>query len=142
MNIIIFLGPAGSGKGTQAQYLRDHFNYAHLSTGDLLRAEVKSDSKLGQEVQSVIHAGNLVSDDIIIKIIRNNVAGLKDASKEGIIFDGFPRTVEQANAFQDLLSDLNLSISSVLYFDLSLSESINRISGRLIDSRNNNVYFH
>ena len=69
MNIIILLGPAGSGKGTQAQYLRDQFGYSHLSTGDMLRSEVSSGSELGQQVKQVIDSGNLVSDDIIISII-------------------------------------------------------------------------
>ena len=81
MNVLIFLGPAGSGKGTQAQFLKDSLNYEHLSTGDLLRAEIKSNSELGQQVQSVINSGNLVSDDIILNIIKKNITGLKSSSK-------------------------------------------------------------
>ena len=140
MNVLIFLGPAGSGKGTQAQFLKDKLNYEHLSTGDLLRAEIKSNSDLGQQVQSVINSGNLVSDDIILTIIRKNINGLKSSNKSGVIFDGFPRTTEQANSLSSLMKEMDLNLSKVLYFDLSLEESINRISGRLIDSRNNNVY--
>jgi adenylate kinase len=140
MNVLIFLGPAGSGKGTQAQFLKDKLNYEHLSTGDLLRAEIKSNSDLGQQVQSVIHSGNLVSDDIILNIIKKNINGLKSSNKSGVIFDGFPRTIEQANSLGSLMNEMDLNLSKVLYFDLSLEESINRISGRLIDSRNNNVY--
>lgn len=140
MNVLIFLGPAGSGKGTQAQFLKDKLNYDHLSTGDLLRAEIKSNSELGQQVQSVINSGNLVSDDIILNIIKKNINGLKSSNKSGIMFDGFPRTTEQANALGVLIKEMDLNLSKVLYFDLSLDESINRISGRLIDSRNNNVY--
>ncbi|MEC8678607.1 MAG: nucleoside monophosphate kinase, partial [Candidatus Margulisiibacteriota bacterium] len=89
---------------------------------------------------SVIHSGNLVSDDIILNIIQKNIDGLKSSNKSGVIFDGFPRTVEQANGLASLMTDLGLTLNKVLYFDLSLDESINRISGRLIDSRNNNVY--
>ncbi|MEK9726534.1 MAG: nucleoside monophosphate kinase [Candidatus Margulisiibacteriota bacterium] len=140
MNILVFLGPAGSGKGTQAQVLKDQFNYVHLSTGDLLREEVKSGSELGQKVQSVIHAGNLVSDDIILDIIRHHLKSLVAQQVKGVIFDGFPRTLDQANAFNDLLAEFQLSVSSVLYFNLSLDESIIRISGRQVDARNNKVY--
>ena len=140
MNVLIFLGPAGSGKGTQAQFLKDSLNYEHLSTGDLLRAEIKSNSELGQQVQSVINSGNLVSDDIILNIIKKNITGLKSSNKTGVMFDGFPRTIEQANALTSLMKEMGLNLTKVLYFDLSLEESIDRISGRLIDSRNNNVY--
>ncbi|MGC6367215.1 MAG: adenylate kinase [Candidatus Marinamargulisbacteria bacterium] len=140
MNIIILLGPAGSGKGTQAQYLRDQFGYSHLSTGDMLRSEVSSGSELGQQVKQVIDSGNLVSDDIIISIISNRLNQLVEAKVSGAIFDGFPRTIAQAHAFDELLTSQGLSLSSVLYFDLSLKASIDRISGRQIDSRNNDVY--
>ena len=140
MNIIILLGPAGSGKGTQAQFLRDRFNYNHLSTGDMLRAEVASESELGLKVKSVIDSGNLVSDDIIISIIKQRLQKLVLNNETGAIFDGFPRTIAQAEAFQRLLDSENIALSSVLYFDLSLDASIERISGRQIDSRNNDVY--
>ena len=140
MNVLIFLGPAGSGKGTQAQFLKDQSNYEHLSTGDLLRAEIKSNSELGQQVQSVIHSGNLVSDDIILNIIQKHINDLKLSNKSGVIFDGFPRTLDQANALTNLITKMELRLTKVLYFHLSLEESINRISGRLVDSRNNNVF--
>ena len=141
MNILIFLGPAGSGKGTQAQYLKEHFDFVHLSTGDLLRQEVSSGSKLGQEVQSVIRAGDLVSDDIILSIIKEQLLTLKERKmSKGIVFDGFPRTIEQAKAFDIMLNSLGLSLNKLVYFDLSLDASLSRISGRQIDSRNNLVY--
>ena len=141
MNILIFLGPAGSGKGTQAQYLKEEFNFAHISTGDLLRAEVKSNSDLGQKVQAVMKSGNLVSDEIIIEIIKDHVTSLiQQNDLKGIVFDGFPRTLAQAKAFDLMLSSLSLRLNKAMYFDLSLEESIKRISGRQIDSRNNNVY--
>ena len=103
MNIIILLGPAGSGKGTQAQFLRDRFNYNHLSTGDMLRAEVASESELGLKVKSVIDSGNLVSDDIIISIIKQRLQKLVLNNETGAIFDGFPRTIAQAEAFNGYL---------------------------------------
>ncbi len=141
MNILIFLGPAGSGKGTQAQYLKAQFNFAHISTGDLLRAEVKSDSDLGKKVQAVMKSGNLVSDEIIIEIIKDHVTALTQQTHlKGIVFDGFPRTLAQGKAFDSMLNSLDLRLNKAMYFDLSLAESIKRISGRQIDSRNNNVY--
>ncbi len=140
MNIIILLGPAGSGKGTQAQFLRDRFNYTHLSTGDMLRAEVSSESELGLKVKAVIDSGALVSDDIIVSIIKLRLQKLLMNDEVGAIFDGFPRTLPQAEAFQRLLDSVGIKLSSVLYFDLSLDTSIERISGRQIDSRNNDVY--
>ena len=141
MNILVFLGPAGSGKGTQAQYLKEQFQFAHISTGNLLRDEVASGSPLGQQVQSVIESGDLVSDDIILSIIREHVSiMLSKDDINGIVFDGFPRTIEQAVAFDKMLLSLELKINKAVYFDLSLDESIDRISGRQIDSRNNMVY--
>ncbi len=141
MNILVFLGPAGSGKGTQAQYLKEHFQYAHLSTGDLLRAEVSSNSVLGQQVKMVMQSGDLVSDDIIISIIKERILNLtKQSDYRGVVFDGFPRTIEQAKAFDNVLDSLQLKLDKAIYFDLSLDESIKRISGRQIDSRNNTVY--
>jgi len=141
VNILVFLGPAGSGKGTQAQYLQERFQFTHLSTGNLLREEVTSGSALGAQVQSVIELGDLVSDDIILSIIREHVSILmsKDDIK-GIVFDGFPRTIEQAIAFDQMLLSVDLKLNKAVYFDLSLDASIDRISGRQIDSRNNMVY--
>tara|TARA_A100001015_G_scaffold308470_1_gene406160 strand:- start:7453 stop:8112 length:660 start_codon:yes stop_codon:yes gene_type:complete len=141
MNILIFLGPAGSGKGTQAQFLTQKLGYFHVSTGDLLRKEVASKSDLGQQVESIINNGDLVSDDIIISIIKQTLNELVAKSDcHGVIFDGFPRTKDQAMALDELVHSFNFNLPSVIYFDLSLEESIQRISGRLIDSRNNNVY--
>jgi adenylate kinase len=141
MNILIFFGPAGSGKGTQAQYLSDKFNFLHLSTGDLLRNEVKSETSLGMQVQKVIEAGDLVSDDIILEIIRHNILiAIENNRTSGIVFDGFPRTIDQALAFDQLLNSINLTINRAVYFDLSLETSLQRISGRQIDSRTNIVY--
>ena len=141
MNILIFLGPAGSGKGTQAQYLKEKFQFSHLSTGDLLRTEVKSGSELGRKVQTVIDSGNLVSDAIILSIIKDNLQEIiRENAHPGIVFDGFPRTLEQARAFDVMLASLGLTLTHAVSFDLSLEESISRISGRQIDSRNNTVY--
>ena len=140
MTIFIFLGPAGSGKGTQAQYIKENYNFLHLSNGDLLREEVSLDTEIGQKVKQVMSTGNLVTDQIIIDIIENRLSSMKSIACSGIIFDGFPRTKEQAVALDKLLLSLDLNLSQVVLFDLSLELSIERISGRLIDPRNNNVY--
>ena len=141
MRIFIFLGPAGSGKGTQAQYLKNTHGFAHLSTGDMLRAEVKSGSDLGLTLKSVIDSGNLVTDDIILDIIAKNITDLvNDGQTDGIIFDGFPRTIAQATGFKQILDRMGLKVDQTFLFDLSLDASLDRISGRRIDSRNNNVY--
>jgi len=141
MDLFIFLGPAGSGKGTQAQYLISSFNFSHISTGDLLRAEVKSGSEMGKNVQSIITKGDLVPDEIIIAIIKGHLSEVsKDTSIPGIVFDGFPRTIDQAIALDSLIKSMSLNLKALVQFDLSLEDSITRISGRQVDSRNNKVY--
>jgi adenylate kinase len=139
MDVFVFLGPAGSGKGTQAHYLKSRYGTLHLSTGDMLRDEVNSKSSLGQKVKSIMASGNLVSDEIIIQIIREKLSDVA-LERPGIVLDGFPRTIGQARALELLLEELNLNLTKVIYFDLSLDESIKRISGRRIDTRDNSVY--
>ncbi len=141
MNVFVFLGPAGSGKGTQAQYLKNEHMFYHLSTGDMLRDEVASKSKLGLRLKEVIDSGNLVTDDIILDIISSNISKIvNDSHYEGIVFDGFPRTIAQANGFKSILDNYKLNVDQTFLFDLSLEASLDRISGRRIDPRNNTVY--
>lgn len=139
MNIIIFLGPAGSGKGTQAERLSKKLGYDHISMGDLLRQEIASVSPVGLDAKKVMDKGGLVSDTIIMKIVRNQFSMLMTVSK-GIILDGFPRTLSQASELNTILLELSLKIHRVFFFDLSLEASIQRISGRQIDPRSNKVY--
>ncbi len=96
---ILFLGPAGSGKGTQSAKIAEKFGLEHLSTGDLIRAEIKSGSELGNKVKSIVEAGNLVSDDIVNEIVKAKVAKL-----DGFILDGYPRTLGQAEYFSKFAS--------------------------------------
>jgi adenylate kinase len=141
VDILILLGPAGSGKGTQSQFLQETYQFRHLSTGDLLRKEVQSESSLGSKVSSIMKSGDLVSDEIILEIVNDNLKKIAtDPSVPGVIFDGFPRTIDQAKQLDNLLTNLNLSLTNILYFDISREDSIKRISGRQIDSRNNHVY--
>jgi adenylate kinase len=136
-NIVLF-GPPGAGKGTQAAKLVETYHLIHLSTGDILRAEMKKNSPLGQKVKSLIEKGELVSDEVVIALIRENLNSNKTAS--GFIFDGFPRTVEQAIALDKMLHDENLDIALMVTLEVEEEELISRIllrgqsSGRADDS--------
>ena len=140
MNIVIFLGSAGSGKGTQSQYLKKEWGYRHISTGDLLREEMARGSSLGETIRLKVDQGDLVSDDIIIQMIDQTIQSLVATNAKGVIFDGFPRTMDQAVSLQSLLEPMGRSLTKVFYFDLSLEESLRRLSGRRIDPRDGQIY--
>ena len=128
MNIVIF-GPPGAGKGTQSSYLIQNFNLFQLSTGDLLRDELKSKSVLASEIESLMNAGKLVSDTIINNLIEKKLSDVSIANR--IIFDGFPRNIEQAKTLDNLLSKYSQSISLVLNLKVDYSVLTKRISGRV-----------
>ena len=128
MNIVIF-GPPGAGKGTQSSYLIQNFNLFQLSTGDLLRDELKSKSALASEIESLMNAGKLVSDTIINNLIEKKLSDVSIANR--IIFDGFPRNIEQAKTLDSLLSKYSQSISLVLNLKVDYSVLTKRISGRV-----------
>lgn len=125
LNIILF-GPPGSGKGTQAEKLMNNYNLVHISTGDLLRGEISNGTKLGLEAKSYMDNGNLVPDEVVIGMIDNKIAENRDS--KGVIFDGFPRTVAQAEALNGLLEKYETTISTVLALDVSDEE----LKGRLL----------
>lgn len=126
--VIVFFGPPGSGKGTQAQELEKTIEgLLHVSTGDLLRREIDSASEMGRTLQAQIEAGEFVTDDVILKL----VSGILEKNvKKDIIFDGFPRTLHQAIAFDGLLGVENLQVDVVFDFDIDVHVLIERVSGR------------
>ena len=125
--VIVFFGPPGSGKGTQAQELKRVKGMLHVSTGDLLRQEIASGSSLGQKIQSKVQAGEFPTDDVVMQLVGGIIE--KNAKKD-IIFDGFPRTLNQAIAFDALLGVENLKVDVVFDFNIDALDLEERISGR------------
>jgi len=131
---LILLGPPGAGKGTQAGFIRDHFRVPQISTGDMLRAAVKAETPLGLAAKKVMDAGQLVSDDIIIGLVKERLKHLD--CKNGYLFDGFPRTIPQAGAMRE--SGVHLDF--VLEIDVAEDEIIERMSGRRVHPSSGRVY--
>lgn len=126
LNIAIF-GPPGAGKGTQSKFLIDKYNLTYISTGDILRAEIAEGSKLGKKAKDTIAAGKLVGDDLIVQIIEKRI---KSSKTDGILFDGFPRTVVQAYILDGLLLKLNTQLSFMLSLEVPREELISRLLER------------
>ncbi len=135
--IFVLFGPPGSGKGTQSQYLVSEYGFKHISTGDLLRSEIKAGSELGLNIKDTIDQGGFISDDIVIKLVEQ-VIDKEDGKR--VIFDGFPRTVNQALAFDRLLSVRNLKVDIVVNFEIDFGKIVERISGRFTCSNCGTVY--
>ncbi len=127
---IVFLGPPGAGKGTQAVGLSREFGIPHISTGDILREEIKAGTELGKLAQSYIDDGNLVPDRVAVDIIKHRLA--KDDAKNGYILDGFPRTIPQAEMLEELLTELGTALDRVIYLDAAEEVIVKRLSGRRI----------
>mgnify|MGYP000942994789 FL=1 len=131
---IILLGAPGAGKGTQAQFLSEKYAIPQISTGDMLRGAVKAKTELGIQVEQVMASGGLVTDDIIIALVKERIQE-KDCSK-GFLFDGFPRTIPQAQALLDAGVDINV----VLEIDVADDEIVKRLSGRRVHLDSGRVY--
>ena len=133
---LLFLGPPGAGKGTQAARLCNANGMSHLSTGDLLRSEVAAGTALGQEAEAVMNRGELVSDALVLAIVESQLKGL---SREGWLLDGFPRTVPQADALEPLLDELKQPIEAVVLLELDDAVLIERLLARGRDDDNEAV---
>jgi len=125
---LVFLGPPGAGKGTYAKILAEREQIPHISTGDILRAEMKTGTPLGREAKSFIESGKLVPDALILKMVRGRLA--QDDCEKGFILDGFPRTVAQAEAFQTMAKEVGRELDVVFYFKTSEEKVLYRLSGR------------
>ena len=128
MNLLLY-GPPGSGKGTQAEMLHARFHIPHIATGDILRAEVAAGTPLGRKAQPIMAAGGYVPDDVMIGIIRNRLAQPDCAA--GFVMDGFPRTIPQAVALDELLKELGKGFDRVLYLNVDTAELVKRLAGRM-----------
>jgi len=131
---IILLGAPGAGKGTQAQFIMENYGVPQISTGDMLRAAIKQGSELGKKVQAVMDAGQLVSDELIIELVKDRIKN-EDCAK-GFLLDGFPRTIPQADA----MKENGIDVDFVLEFDVPDEEIVKRMSGRRVHSASGRVY--
>jgi adenylate kinase len=129
LNLILF-GPPGAGKGTQAERLRSDFQLPYIATGDMLRANVKDETALGKKAKEYMDAGDLVPDDLIVAMAGERLA--QDDAQDGFILDGFPRTIEQAEALDQQLSSMGRRVTAALLIDVPDAELIRRLSGRRV----------
>jgi adenylate kinase len=137
---LILLGPPGAGKGTQAERLREDFALPHISTGDMLRAEVAQGSDLGSQAKRYMDAGELVPDEVIIGMIVNRLRN--DDAAHGFLLDGFPRNAEQADALAEALDGLDRRLSAALLIDVGDDELVRRLAGRRVCLKNPSHIYH
>lgn len=138
MKNIIFIAPPAAGKGTQSAILEKKYNLPHISTGNILREESLKDTELGRYIAEVLSNGDLVKDDVTYTLLRNRLS--KDDCKNGYILDGFPRNIEQAYKYDEMLKDLNQELGYVIKLDIPMETLEKRITGRRICPDCNTVY--
>ena len=129
MNIIL-MGLPGAGKGTQASEIVNKFPIPHISTGDMFRKAIKDETDLGKEAKSYMDRGELVPDEVTVGIVKERIS--EDDAKKGFLLDGFPRTIEQAEALNDIMQELGRSIDAVINIEVPEEELMNRLTGRRI----------
>lgn len=136
-NIILIAAPA-AGKGTEASLIKEEFNIPHISTGDLLRNVTKSADPKFKEIKEILSSGKLVNDDIVLELIKDRIS--KNDCNNGYILDGFPRNIEQAKAYENILKELNKEIGIVVVIDIDKEIAKSRISGRVSCPKCGKVY--
>ncbi len=136
MNIILF-GPPGAGKGTQSAFLVEQLKMTHISTGNLLRAAVAEKTPLGLKAKSIMDAGKLVSDDLVIGLVEDNLLKL---GKQAFVLDGFPRTPPQADALDGLFKKLNIALKKVVFLEVPREVLLKRLTGRRVCDSCGSVY--
>ncbi len=129
MNLIL-MGLPGTGKGTQAEKIVDNYHVPHISTGDMFRAAIKGGTELGLKAKAFMDAGNLVPDEVTIGIVRERLS--EEDCKKGFLLDGFPRTVAQAEALEEMLSSMGRQLDAVLYIEVPKDELFERLTGRWV----------
>lgn len=129
MKNIIFLAPPAAGKGTLSELLVEKYGYGHISTGDLLREEIKNKTEIGMQAESLMKEGKFVSDDVIIELISNRIS--KPDCENGYILDGFPRTLVQAEKYDELLNELGKDLGVVIYINIDKQMAMQRACSRI-----------
>ncbi len=128
MHVLVFLGPPGSGKGTQSEILREKYGFVHIATGDIFRWHIKHGTELGKRIREYLERGELVPDDITISVVEQKIR--ESLNPRGFIFDGFPRTIKQAEKLDEMLGKLGLKVDLVIYLNVSREEATRRLLAR------------
>ncbi|HHU76851.1 MAG TPA: adenylate kinase [Firmicutes bacterium] len=136
---LMIMGPPGAGKGTQAERIAKEFSLLHISTGDIFRNAIKEGTETGKKAKEYMDKGALVPDEIVIEVVRDRLS--KPDCASGVLLDGFPRTLEQAEALDDVLNDLGMVFDAVINVDVNEEELLNRLTGRRV-CRNCGTTYH
>ena len=138
MRNIVFIAPPAAGKGTQANILKESYNIAHISTGDLLREEVKKGSELGRQIEDKMKSGQLIEDEIVTELLENRL--MQDDTNNGYILDGCPRNIKQAKILEELLEKINKPIDHVIFLEIDEDSAMKRACGRLTCDKCGKIY--
>ncbi len=133
MKNIIFIAPPAAGKGTYSKLIKDNYHIPHISTGDLLRDKVKENSEEGKEIKAIMQSGKLVGDNIITKLLEERLT--QSDCQNGYILDGYPRNIDQAKAYEELLQKIGQSLGIVIYLEVDKQEALDRVLGRVVCSQ-------